>query len=256
MSWLGRSMAVARHETRMLRKDSWPVMILFGMPIVISIFMQPAMAKVLEGTGHQGVNGTEQSVPGMTLTFAFFLVGFVGWSFFNEHAWETWPRVTASPARMGEIVVGKLIPAYGLAMTQFTVMFTLGWLLFDLRIRGSILALVLLFAATALFLVAFGMMLAAWCRTARQLDAVDSLGGMFFAGAGGALVPFDVLPGYVQAIAPFTPGYWAMQGFQKVILDGATLGDVFWNIVLMVAFALGALLWGISKISAVESKVT
>ena len=39
-------------------------------------------------------------------------------------------------------------------------------------------------------------------------------------------MPFALLPGWIRAVGPFTPGYWAMQGFTRAIEGGGVLVPV------------------------------
>jgi ABC-2 type transport system permease protein len=59
-----------------------------------------------------------------------------------------------------------------------------------------------------------------------QLNTYVNLAGIVFAGVGGALVPLNVLPEWVQNTARFVPTYWAMEGFLDVILDGGGMAAV------------------------------
>ena len=71
-----------------------------------------------------------------------------------------------------------------------------------------------------------GVAATALSRTAQQANAFAFTGMVLFGAIGGAFVPFNVLPGWAQAIAPVTPTYWAMRGMRSVVLDGQGLGGV------------------------------
>ncbi|WP_419921248.1 hypothetical protein [Candidatus Poriferisodalis sp.] len=47
--------------------------------------------------------------------------------------------------------------------------------------------------------------------------AVPMLGTMAVAGAGGAIAQLAALPGWVQAIAPASPVYWAIDAYRSVL---------------------------------------
>lgn len=49
---------------------------------------------------------------------------------------------------------------------------------------------------------------------------------MLLGGLGGAVMPLEVLPGWVQTIAPFTPAYWAMRGHRSIFLEQGGLAEV------------------------------
>jgi ABC-2 type transport system permease protein len=232
-----RSLVIARHELRMTRRDlsGWIQMLI--MPLAMIAFLTPAFAPVLEAEGHAGASGAEHAVPGMIVMFSFFVAGMVGFSFFREHGWATWDRLRTSQATSIEILVGKVIPAFGMTLVQQLVLFALGVAVFGLTVTGAVPALVLLSVSLAACLVSLGVLLAAIFRSSQQLNAVVGVLTMVMAGLGGAFAPLSVLPGWAQAIAPGVPTYWAMLGFRTVILDGGGIAAAAIPSLALLAFA-------------------
>ena len=253
---LRRSLAIARHDLRLLRRDPFPAILLIGMPLVLMAFMRPAFRAALLDAGYVGVNGAEQVVPGTTVMFAFFLVGNVGFAFFREHGWQTWERLRASEARPIEVMAGKAAGPLLTSALQLLVLFGLGTLLFGLDVRGSIPGLVLVAASLAICLVALGYAVTALCRSIMQMNAISNLGALLFAGLGGALTPISTLPGWARAVAPATPSYWAMRGFRAVILDGGGLGSVTLPCAVLLTFAFGFGLVAARTFSFAETKTS
>jgi ABC-2 type transport system permease protein len=126
------------------------------------------------------------------------------------------------------VLGGKIVVPLATFALQFAILFGAGWALFGLQVHGSVAGLALVAATLALTLTAFGLALVSLCRTFMAVTTLANIGALAFAGAGGALVPFDLLPGWIQAISPFTPGYWAMRGFTRAIegTGGSVLGPV------------------------------
>lgn len=221
---LGRIAAIARRDLKILRSDFLPVMLLIIMPFLLMPFLKPAFNVALDVEGLQGATGAEQVVPGMAVTFGFFLVGNVSLGFYREHGWNTWERLRASPAGTGEIMIGKMVTPLLQAVTQFVLLFGFGGLLMGLHVKGSPLALCAVGAAFALYLVTTGFAVTALCRTFMQANAVVNIGALLLAGFAGALVPYSLLPGWAQDISPVVPSYWAMQGYKNAIFgEGATV---------------------------------
>jgi ABC-2 type transport system permease protein len=236
MSWR-RSAAIARHDLRIFRSDPVFAITLTVMPLLLMAFIKPAFRYALIQSGLHGANGAEQAVPGMTVMFAFFMVGNVGFAVFREHAWSTWERLRSSPARPVEIMAGKVAVPLLILAVQLAVLFGAGSILFGLRVKGSTPGLVLIAAAFAVCLVCMGLALLAVCRTINQLNAAANLGATFFAGLGGALVPITLLPGWAQAVAPVAPSYWAMRGFKSVIISPGGLDAALRPGAVLLAFA-------------------
>ncbi len=235
MSWR-RSWALIRHEMKALADDPGSLVFLIIMPLLMMGLMKPLFGLSLQSEGFLSANGSEQSVPGMAAMFATFTGSFAGFTFFREHGWHTWDRLRASQATTADIMVGKLTPTLIIALVQILTLFWLGVVLFDLVIRGSLTALVMIVLAFSLSMLSFGMAITALSRTSLQLNTFVNLFGMVFAGVGGALVPLAVLPEWVQSIAAFVPTFWAMDGFLEVILEGAVWTDVVPQFVVLMLF--------------------
>ena len=229
---------ITRNDLALLRRDPIPPILLVVMPLIVMAFLKPAFAPVLQLMGHQGANGAEQVVPGASVMFAYFVVGFSGAFFFREHIWGTWDRVRASELSNTQILTGKLSPGLLMVVIQQAVLFAGGVVLFDLRSAGPMAAVVVVDLAFCLFIVAFTFLVIALCRTVQQVFAIAGLGAIMLGAVGGAITPLDSMPDWAKTLAPFTPTYWAMRGFNSVLLDGADLAGVAKPVAVLLAMAL------------------
>jgi ABC-2 type transport system permease protein len=232
----GRIAAIAQQDLKILRTDPMPVMLLIGLPLILMPFLKPAFRLALHIEGRQGATGAEQVVPGMAVTFGFFLVWNVSLGFYREHAWKTWDRLRASPARTSEILIGKTVTPLLQVVTQFGLLFGLAGLVMGLHVQGSWFALCAVGGAFGLYLVATGLAVTAVCRTSMQANAIANVGALVLAGLAGALVPYSLLPGWAQSIAPAVPSYWAMQGYKHAIFgEGTTIVE---PVIILLAYAI------------------
>jgi ABC-2 type transport system permease protein len=216
--------------------DPSTVVFVILMPLVLVALTKELFANALQAEGYPGANGSEFGVPGMAVAFAAFSVGYAGFTFFRDHGWGTWDRLRATPASSVDIMVGKVVPNVLVTVVQLGLLFVLGGPLFGLEVEGSWAAMALLVIVLALSLSAFGMLITSITRTMNQLNAVGSVGAMALAMLGGAWVPVATMPAWAQAVAPAIPTYWAMEGFQDVILDGAGVSAVITPALVLVAF--------------------
>ena len=235
---LRRLGVILAHEGRLIRRDPYPILVLVVFPIIDMAFLKAAFRPALVQAGHPHANGAEQVVPGQAAMMAFFVVSLVVFAFFSEFTWATWDRLRASPAASIEIVLGKALPRVAMVLAQFVVVFLAGIVIFDLHIRGSVMALVPLVASFSVCLVLLGVAVTAFCRTAQQAGSFSMAGMVLFGAIGGALVPLSVLPDWARTIAPVTPTYWVMRGFRSVILDGQGLGAVIAPIAVLGAMTV------------------
>lgn len=249
------SRAIARHDLRILRADPSYLVIMTGMPLVIMAFMRPAFAGTIEAQGVAGANGAEHVVPGVSVTFALFMVSNIGFGVFREHGWNTWERLRAGPTTGGELMLGKSVTPLLVLGIQQAVLLGVGGLLLDLDVGGSVLALALVAIAFGASLVAMGFVLLAVCRTVMQLTAITNLGTMVLAGLGGALTPFATLPGWAAAIAPAVPTYWAMRGYRSVVIDSGGVDDVLLPVAVLLGFAVVLAAIAVRRFELSETKV-
>lgn len=246
----GPSVHLAIHELRITLRDPLPVLLMMAMPLLFMYFLRPVYG------GGSSLQGSRQAVPGFTVLFAFFLVGNVGFVFLRDHGWGVWDRLRASRLTTAQIVLGKAVSPLVVYGVQLAVLLGVGGAVFDMPVSGSMGALMTVSAAFAVCLTALGLMLVTLCRTATQLNAIANLGAPVLAACGGALVPFDLLPHWVQATAPFTPAYWAMQGMGTALSPGGSFAAALPAVGALVAFTLASLLVVSVRFRADERKLT
>jgi len=218
--------------------DPGTVIFVIVMPLLMVALMKNLYASTLVGMGFEGANGSEFAVPGLAVSFAAFNVGYAGFTFFRDHGWGTWDRLRASAATSADIMIGKVLPTVLVMIVQLGVLFALGGPLFDFHVRGSILAIAVLIVVLSVALSAFGLFVTTLAKTMNQLNAIGSAGATAMAMMGGSWVPVDAMPGWAQTIAPALPTYWAMDGFNGVVLEGGGLGSIVVPCLALAGFGL------------------
>lgn len=232
-----RIAAIAGNDLALLGRDPTAPILLALMPLVVMAFVKPVWEIALQQLGYPRATGAEQAVPGTILIFSFYMVAFAGVGFFREFIWTTWDRIRALAVRRHEILIGKLAPSFAVLCVQQVVLFGGGVLFFQLEIRGSLLALVAVDLAFAVWLMAFVIATVAFCRTFQQVLVVANLGAIVLAGLGGALTPMATLPDWADAISPAIPTHWAMEGFNDVFLEGDGVAAVLPSVGVLLACA-------------------
>ncbi len=238
-----RVAGLTRHNLKLWLGDVQVPILLLGMPLAMMAFLRPVYRDTLAGSGFADASGAEQAVPGMAVMFALLGAGILAADLHREKMWGTWERLRASGARTSEIITGKLLPPLLLLAGQLAVLFTAGTILFDLPLHGSLAGLVLVAAAFAIAMTALGTALSATIRSITALGAVGNAASVALAGLGGAIVPLSVMPEWAAALAPATPSYWAMRGFQAAIFDSGGLTTAATSTLALLAMAtiLGAI---------------
>ena len=218
-----RTLLVTGNELRLLRRDPFPLFILIGMPGVLLFFVSDAL-----------IGGPAHSVPALASLFALLGTGSMGFSFFREHGLGTWNRLRIAPIHTIEIVTGKAIPMLTVTTCQQFILVGIGIAVFGVDVPGGPVRLALTASACAATYVTLAIAMTSLCRTIAQLNAMSMLGTMAVAGAGGAITQVSSLPSWVQAIAPASPVYWAIDAYRTVLGGEQGFGRA---IVMLLGFA-------------------
>lgn len=175
-------------------------------------------------------------VPGYSVFFAFFLMGLMAETVYNERISGTLRRVFSLPIGRTAFLVGKALPYSLIAMAQIVIVFSASTLLFGYDLGESPMALVLLIVATGLAVGGLGILVSVLVRSEGQASSIPSLLTLVMAAVSGALFPSIQVPGLAQ----FTPQYWAVQGFLHVTALHGNMMDILPNLGALLAIALGA----------------
>jgi len=189
----------------------------------------PAIAVIsenLEGVKVEGGIGLFLTYlfPAFTVMFIFFIVGTSSSSLLQEREAGTLRRLLAAPIPRWTVIAGKML-AYGLLVCmQVVILFTIGYILFDITLGQSPLALVTITLLVAFVAVSLGMMVAAFAKSAKQADSVGTILAFVLAGIGGAFPlwpPIFRAEGFIGTLSKFTPHAHALEGYYSVMAENA-----------------------------------
>lgn len=175
----------------------------------------------------------QQTIPGYTVMFVFFLVGFLRATINLEQNNGTFRRLLSTPVSRGQLLASKMLSALVVGVVQVAIMFAIGHFLFGMGLGQAPLALALLTVAVALAAVGIGLAAAAF-----KLASVLSMPLIVAALIGGCMFPADWLPQFIRTIAHAVPQFWAMSGYQAILVRGQGLAQVLPSIVVLLGFAV------------------
>lgn len=158
--------------------------------------------------------------------------------------WErgSMEQLFATPVRRLEIVLGKLLPYFGVAMIQMMLVLAAGTWLFDVPIRGSV---ALLFALSSLFLVAGlgqGLMISVITKNqmvATQIAAVSSMLPAVL--LSGFILPIENMPRPLQILSNVLPARHFMHAVRGIMLRDVGAGDLVRDAVALALFAVAVI---------------
>lgn len=140
---------------------------------------------------------------------------------------ETMEQIMVSPIRPEELILGKILPYVVVGVTTMIAVLTLGYLLFGIAIKGSILLLSL---TTLLFLFAalgMGVLISTITKSQQMAFQVAVLTSMLPAIIlSGFIFPIQNMPLPIQGITLFIIPRYFVAALRQIILKDATLLDV------------------------------
>jgi len=139
--------------------------------------------------------------------------------------WEkgSMEQLLATPLSRQEIVLGKLLPYFGIGLAQLLLILAVGTWLFDVPIRGSLL---LLFAMSSLFLLAClaqGLFISVVTRNqmvATQAAAATSI--LPAALLSGLVIPVENMPAILRVVTQILPVQHFVRILRGIMLRGAS----------------------------------
>jgi ABC-2 type transport system permease protein len=251
-----RSLAISKNELRILRRDPAWLILIYLIPLILVGLMRGGVHFILVLTGHPGASGADFSVPAQAVTFVFYLPGLIGISFLRENGWATWVRLRTSGTSPAHILLGKVLPVAAIGLLQMLVVFGLGSAVYGLHIKGSVIGVALIASALVVTVITMGLAITTLVRTMQQLNAVGNMAPVALGALGGALMPLATLPAWVHRVAPATPQYWAMRGFNELILGGGELHAALLPVVMLLGFASAFGLVAVLGLRAAENRLS
>ncbi|MBX6382738.1 MAG: ABC transporter permease [Microbispora sp.] len=229
---------LARHNLLLMLGEPGPLLSRMILPLAFLTLLRPLYTAALGEAA-----GTQQAVVGTLVTFSLLALSISGSAILTERLGRTWDRLRGTALGPAEILVGKAVPVFAALLAQQLLILGFGVCVLGLRVPHPLLLLGVLLCWSGTLLT-LGGLLGVLVRGMGELSAAYDIGGMLFSSLGGALVPFAALPHWVAAVAPVSPGYWAVHGLRAALTgDARTVAEVC-GVLLAVALACGALAAG------------
>jgi len=206
-------LVVARHTSALLVRSPGTVIAYSIMSMVLLTVLRP----MYERLGALDGPAINQEAPGIAVMFTLLALDVAGQVLLSERIWGTWDRLRADSIGRPTVLVGKALPLTVLFTVQQAVLFAFAGLVYGFDLASGSWRLALLTVAWGWCVSCLGLALGVWVRTQGQLAAAADVGALAITCLSGSLVPLAILPQWVSDVAPWTPGYWALRGFQSAV---------------------------------------
>ncbi len=148
----------------------------------------------------------------------------------------TMENLLAMPAKGAEIMLGKVLPFFVVGAVQVVVILTAARVLFHVPFVGSLSLLLTGILVFVFALVLLGYTISTFART--QMQAMQ-LTFFFFLPSlllSGFMFPFHGMPGWAQNIGQIIPLTHFLRVVRAVMLKGATLHDIGFELAMLALF--------------------
>jgi ABC-2 type transport system permease protein len=193
------------------------------------------------------MNASSYVVPGYLVMFVFFAAAISAVEIIRERRNYTLERLLASSVRKESILGGVYLGGFFRGLVQIIIFWTAGILIFHVDMGVAPWAVIVLSLLMVLMSAAFALMLSTLVKTERSASALGVLFSLLLAPLGGCWWPLFIEPQWMQFLAKFTPHGWANTGFDKLLVFGASGGDVTWEMLALVGFAAAFIIVAILK---------
>ncbi len=188
---------------------------------------------------HEDLESKNFIIPGL-IAVIMGLIAALLTSLTVAREWErgTMEQLISTPVRPAEIILGKLIPYFGVGMADVLIAVLMAVFLFHVPLRGSV---TLLFATAALFLVgtlAQGILISVLARgqlLASQIAMVSTFLPAFL--LSGFMFAIANMPVLVQVITYVVPARYFVAIVKGIYLRGVGLGVLWPDVIFLTIFA-------------------
>lgn len=169
----------------------------------------------------------------------------------REKELGTIEQINVTPIKKYQFVTGKLFPFWLIALFELAFGLTLGKLLFDIPIEGSLVVLFSFAAIYLLVVLALGLFISVSANTQQQVMFVTFFFMLVFILMSGLFTPEDSMPVWAQRVNIINPLAYFMRVNRMVLLKGSGFADIANEFISISIFALVSLslaIWRYRKI--------
>lgn len=186
-----------------------------------------------------GDNPYNQSSPGILVMFAIMGLISSAQILVQERKTRTLQRMMSTSMRPWEIVAGHTLAMFAQVFLQTALLVVFGQLALDVNYAREPLGVLFISVALGLWIAGMGLLIGTIVKDDSQVVVVALMAMFLFSALGGTWFPLEVSRGAFALIGRAMPSYWAMNGYQNILIRGLGLGSVWLPTLILLAYALG-----------------
>lgn len=172
-------------------------------------------------------------LPGMMLMWVFFIAQNGMNDIFIEHDKTTLRRMYSSTLTIQEIIISKMLYCFMLCSIAELLMIMGAWFLFGVN-WGNVFALGAIFFSCNLAFVGVMVLIFSLSKTRESASGLSAIVILLFALVGGGMMPYIVMPKFMQQIADFSLIRWGALAIESM-MDGQDFVDILSPVMKLLA---------------------
>ena len=156
-------------------------------------------------------------------------------------------RLFMTPTSVSTVIGGKIASKLLIELVRALILILMAILLFNVSIKGGIFQTFIVLVFGALCFVGFGIMLSARTQTQEDYAQVVLPFSMPMMFVSGVFYPIETMPWILQKLAYVFPLTYLNDAMRAIMLKGQTLGDVWFDLVVLVGYTLLFFIIGVKR---------
>ncbi len=192
-------------------------------------------------------------VPGI-LVLLVTIIGLLlsGMNIVREKEIGTIEQINVTPIKKIQFIAGKLTPFWIIGLFELAFGLTIGKLLFNIPMEGS-LGLIFLAASVYLFVIlSFGLLISTITNTQQQSMLVSFFFMVIFILMSGLFTSIESMPLWAQNLDRLNPVMYFIKIMRMVLLKGSDFADIsrhFWSLVIYAVCIVSLAIWRYRKVA-------
>ncbi|MEA1050363.1 ABC transporter permease [Lamprobacter modestohalophilus] len=191
-----------------------------------------------ETASGEALSYADWAVPGvLAMNLMFSSLWGVGWVVVRYRKNGVLRRLKATPLTPLEFLIAQILSRLIVVLASSLVVYTGAMLLLDFPMRGSYLALILIYVAGALNMISLGLIIAARLRTEELADGLLNLMSWPMLLLSGVWFSMEGTSAAAQTLSHLMPLTYLVESARAVMIDGADLIAIAPQLALLLAMA-------------------
>lgn len=162
----------------------------------------------------------------------------IGFSIVNARMKKLLKRLVATPMRRSDFLIAQFLSRVGFLVLEVTVVVTFAWLVFDVRVRGSIALFAALCMLGGLTFAALGLLVASRARTIEGANGIMNIVMMPMWLCSGVFFSYERFPDAAKPFIRALPLTAINDALRAVMNDGAGVTQILPQVAVLLAWAL------------------